>query len=202
MTGHLTKIQSPIGCSYFEKIEYAKVPAFWTDIMNVHQLQHALASVSDKVLSQDGRTDMDLRGFPPELNQPFDMSLLETNENIPDGNASSVAVTSYVIRVLQIVICESSMYNHQLMYLVYSQDPKTMWLGKRTRMASGRPWGLRCAQPCSRIFAVASHRVHAHQAAQLRLCVPSLGWQSQVVDRVPSRMVMVHLVSRQPSQTR
>ena len=45
--------------------------------MNVHQLQQALASISDKTLSQDGWTDMDPRDSLPELNQTFDMSLLE-----------------------------------------------------------------------------------------------------------------------------
>ena len=29
--------------------------------------------------------------IPPELLKPFDMSLLESNEKIPAGNASSVA---------------------------------------------------------------------------------------------------------------
>ena len=87
--------------------------------MNAHQLQHALASVSDKALSKDGWTDMDQRDLPPELNQTLDMSLLEPPEKIPDGNVSSVAVMNYVVRALQNMICETSMFKHQLMW-----DPK------------------------------------------------------------------------------
>ena len=76
MTGHLTKIQSPINKSYFETIEYVKVPGFWSGITNVHQLQHALASISDKVISQDW-AGIDQRDF----NQDFDMSLLYSSED-------------------------------------------------------------------------------------------------------------------------
>ena len=46
MTGHLQKLQSPISKSYFDNIEYVKVPAFWSGIMNPNQRQHALASVT------------------------------------------------------------------------------------------------------------------------------------------------------------
>ena len=116
MTGHLTKIQSPINKSYFENLEYVKVPGFWSSIMNVHQLQHALAGISEKTLSKDGWTDMDPREFPPELNQDFDTSLLYPPEKIPMGNASSIAVINYVVRVLQIMICESNMFKKQLMW--------------------------------------------------------------------------------------
>ena len=77
MTGHLTKIQSPINRSYFDKIEYGKIPSFWYSLMNVHQLQHALGSISDKTLDQDGWSQTDPRDFPSELNQTFDRSLLE-----------------------------------------------------------------------------------------------------------------------------
>ena len=52
----------------------------------------------------------------PELLKPFDMTLLEPTEKIPDGNASSVAVMNYAVRSLQIMICESSMFRHQLMW--------------------------------------------------------------------------------------
>ena len=38
---------------------------------------------------------------------------------IPERNASAAAMINYVIRVLQIMICESSMYKHQLTW-----DPK------------------------------------------------------------------------------
>ena len=54
--------------------------------------------------------------MPPELLQPFDMSLLEPTEKIPDGNASSMAVLNYVTRVLQTMIGESNLFKHQLMW--------------------------------------------------------------------------------------
>ena len=92
MTGHLKKLQSPISKSYFETIEYVKVPAFW--------------SSGHRELSS-------------ELIQPFDTSLLNPPERIPDGAASAIAVISYVIRLLQIMICESSMFKDNLMW-----DPK------------------------------------------------------------------------------
>ena len=52
-------------------------------------------------------------------NQPSDTSLLEPNEKILAGNASSVAVVNYAVRTLQIMFCESSMFKRQLMC-----DPK------------------------------------------------------------------------------
>ena len=97
MTGRLTKLQSLMTNGYFDKIDYVKVPGFWSSIMNVHQLQHALASVSDKRVSQDW-ADIDQHDFPSELNQNFDTSLLFPPEKIPDGNASAIAVVNYVIR--------------------------------------------------------------------------------------------------------
>ena len=45
MTGHLTRLQSPISKSYFAEIDYVRVPAFWSSILNPPQ--HALASVSE-----------------------------------------------------------------------------------------------------------------------------------------------------------
>ena len=95
MTGHLT-----ITKGYFDKIDYVKVPGFWSSIMNVHQLQHAFASVSDEIVSMDWM-DRDLRDFPSELNQNIDSSLLFPPEKIPDGNASAIAVVNYVIQTLQ-----------------------------------------------------------------------------------------------------
>ena len=59
MTGHLQKLQSPISKSYFENIEYAKIPAFWSGILNPFQLQHALASVSEKSQLRSGSTGID-----------------------------------------------------------------------------------------------------------------------------------------------
>ena len=53
MTGHLRKLQSPISKSYFEAMEYVKVPAFWSSVINPHQLQHALASVSEKWVNRN-----------------------------------------------------------------------------------------------------------------------------------------------------
>ena len=99
MTGHLQKLQSPISKSYFDTIEYVKVPAIWSSIMNQHQLQCALASVSEKWVNRNW-SDSDHREFP-------------------DGAASAVAVISYVTRTLQILICESSMFKDNLMW-----DPK------------------------------------------------------------------------------
>ena len=46
-------------------------------------------------------------------------SLLEPQEKIPHGNASCVAFVNYVYRALQIMICESGLCKHQLMW-----DPK------------------------------------------------------------------------------
>ena len=45
VTGHLQNLKSPISKSYFDQIEYVKVPAFWSTILNAYQLQHALAGV-------------------------------------------------------------------------------------------------------------------------------------------------------------
>ena len=53
MTGHLQKLQCPISKSYFDQIEYVKVPAFWSSILNPFQLQHALASVSEKWVNRN-----------------------------------------------------------------------------------------------------------------------------------------------------
>ena len=52
--GHLTKIQSVINRGYFDDIQYVEVPASWCKFMNASQLQHGLASVSEKEISQDG----------------------------------------------------------------------------------------------------------------------------------------------------
>ena len=112
MTGHLTRLQSPISKSYFAEIKYVRAPAFWAGILNPHQLQHTLASVSDKTVNQDFASS-DPRDFPSELNQTFDTSLLTPNEGIPDGNA---AVINYVVRMLQVLLCESSMFKNNLMW--------------------------------------------------------------------------------------
>ena len=48
MTGHLQNLKSPISKPYFDQIEYVKVPAFWSAILNPYQLQHALAGVIEK----------------------------------------------------------------------------------------------------------------------------------------------------------
>ena len=101
MTGHLQKLQSLISKSYFDNIEYVRIPAFWSGIVNPHQLQHALASVSEKWVNRNWSAS-DPRDFPSELNQPFDTSLLSPPEPIPEGAASAIAVISYVTRVLQV----------------------------------------------------------------------------------------------------
>ena len=115
MTGHLKNLRSPISKSYLENIEYVKVPAFRTSIMIPRQLQHALASVSEKWINRDWSAT-DPRDFPPELNQDFETSLLNPSDRIPDGAASAIAVISYVTRVLQIMICESSMFKDNMMW--------------------------------------------------------------------------------------
>ena len=60
--------------------------------MNAPQLQRGPSSVGEEI-SKDGRASCnDPAIFPPEL---IDTSLLEPNEKIPAGNASSVAVMNY-----------------------------------------------------------------------------------------------------------
>ena len=54
--------------------------------------------------------------FPSELNQTFDSSMLSPTEGIPDGNASAVAVVNYVVRALQVMIFEPSMFKNNLMW--------------------------------------------------------------------------------------
>ena len=74
MTGHLQKLQSPISKSYFDSIEYVKVPAFWSGIMNPHQLQHALASVSEKWVNRIGQAlipGISVRSSTSLSTQPF-----------------------------------------------------------------------------------------------------------------------------------
>ena len=115
MTGHLQELQSPISKSYFENIEYVKIPAFWSGILNPYQLQHALASVSEKWVNRNW-SNADARDFPPGLNQPIDTSLLNPPELIPEGSESAITVISYVTRVLQIMICESSTFKDNLMW--------------------------------------------------------------------------------------
>ena len=119
MTGHLKKLQSLISKSYFENIEYLKVQGFWSSILNPHPLQRALASVSEKWVNRDW-SDADHRDFPSE-------------KRIPDGAASAIAAISYVIRILEIMICESSMFKNNLMWdnkfqswrLVFAMVPQT-----------------------------------------------------------------------------
>ena len=119
MTCHLTKIQAVINRGYFDDIQYVKVPALWSKVMNASQLQPGLASVSEEVSRDGWAVCTDQAIIPPELLKPFDMSLLEPTEKIPAGNASFVAVTNYAVRTLQMMLCESSMFQHQLMW-----DPK------------------------------------------------------------------------------
>ena len=55
--------------------------------------------------------------FPPELNQRFDTTLLSPPELIPEGSSgSAIAVISYVTRVLQLMICESDMFEDNMMW--------------------------------------------------------------------------------------
>ena len=57
--------------------------------MDPAQFHHGLTSVSDKEVSQDGRSCC--THMPPDLLKPFDFSLLKPQDKIPDGNASWVA---------------------------------------------------------------------------------------------------------------
>ena len=98
MTGHLQNLKSPISKPYFDQIEYVKVPAFWSAILNPYQLQHALAGVTEKWVNRVWSRSQE-ENFPPELNQKFDTSLLNPPELIPDGSASAIVVISYVTRV-------------------------------------------------------------------------------------------------------
>ena len=117
MTGHLKTLQSPINRSYFDKIPYVKVPAFWSMLLSASQLQHGLASVSKKELTQDAWVRVeDLNHIPPELLKDFDRSQLEPSDKIPEGNASAVALMNYTLRTLQMLLCESNMFKHQLMW--------------------------------------------------------------------------------------
>ena len=117
MTGHLKTFQSPINRGHFDDIQCVKVPAFWSTLLNPSQLQHGLASISEKEISQDGWARcVDASTMPPELVKPFDYALLEPVDKIPDENAFCVAFTNYAVRALQIVICEPNMFKHQLMW--------------------------------------------------------------------------------------
>ena len=81
------------------------------------QFQHGLASVRDKEVSADGWSRCaSLVSMPPDLLKPFDHSLFEPQEKIPDGNAACVAFVSYVARTLHMMICESDVFKHQFMW--------------------------------------------------------------------------------------
>ena len=86
MTGHLKTLQSPIQRSYFDEILHAKAPAFWSTLLNTAQLQHGLASVSDKELTQNALVRVQSPNhIPPELLlKDFDDSLLEPSDKIPE----------------------------------------------------------------------------------------------------------------------
>ena len=117
VTGHAKTIQSPISRSYFDDITYVKVPPLWSTLINPSQLQHGLASISDKEISADGWSRCQANvTMPPDLLKPFDHCLLELQEKIPDGNASCAAFMNYAVRALQIMVCESDVFKHQLMW--------------------------------------------------------------------------------------
>ena len=98
VTSHLTTIKTTINKSYFEEIEYVKVQAFRKELMDPVQFQHCLASVSDKDISADGWSRCtDTVSIPPDLLKPSDYSLLEPQDKIPDGNASTVAFMNYIL---------------------------------------------------------------------------------------------------------
>ena len=55
------------------------------------------------MVSQDW-VNTDPREFPTKLNQTFDTAMPTPAENIPDGNASAIAVVNYVVCTLQVMI--------------------------------------------------------------------------------------------------
>ena len=75
----------------------------------------------DKEVSADGWSHCANNiSMSPDLLKAFDFSLLVgPQEKILHGNASCVAFAKYVYRTLQIMICESGLFKHQLMW-----DPK------------------------------------------------------------------------------
>ena len=81
------------------------------------QFQHGLASVSEKELTQDAWVRVqDPNHFPPELLKDFDHSLLEPSDKISEGNASCVVFMSYTLCTLQMMLCESNVCKHQLLW--------------------------------------------------------------------------------------
>ena len=90
VTGHLKVIKTTINNSYPDDTEYVRVPAFWSHIVDPVQFQHGLASVSGKEVSADGWSK-DNVSKPPELLKPFDASVREPQDKIPDRNASCAA---------------------------------------------------------------------------------------------------------------
>ena len=130
----------------------------------------------------------------PELLKPFDYSLLEPTDKIPDGSASCIAFMNYAARTLQMMICESNMFKHQLMWdamfnswrLVFAflpasrSTPPTFfnvtWKqnqdGKWRTMST--PTWQNLFKP-SRICERASH-------TRDRLSSPSIRWQDQMGD--------------------
>ena len=46
-------VKQPCRTTYFDETPYVKVPAFWGTLVNASQLQHGLASVSEKELTKD-----------------------------------------------------------------------------------------------------------------------------------------------------
>ena len=115
------------------------------------QLQHGAASISEKEVSQDGWVRCPNAATTPlELLKPFDYSLPEPNDKIPDGNASCVAFMNDLVRALQMMICEWNVFKRQLMcvpgsvlgvWCLLSYQPlgqhlqhSSMLHGSRTRM--------------------------------------------------------------------
>ena len=99
---------------YFDEIEYAKAPAFWSQLIGPVQFHHGFASVSDKEVSPDGRHQN--ANAPPEVTKPLDRSLLDVQDKIPEGNASAVAIMQYVSSKLQIMLIGRDLCQHQLMW--------------------------------------------------------------------------------------
>ena len=69
---------------YIDETEHVNVPAFWSQLIGPVQFHHGHASVSDKKVSLDGWNRS--ANLPPEMTKPFDHSLLDVQDQIPDQN--------------------------------------------------------------------------------------------------------------------
>ena len=94
MTGQIKTIQSSINRGYYvnyDDIQYVKVPAVWSTLIIRHSSSMPLPQ---SMRRKDGWAKcLDPAVTRPELLKPFDYSLLEPTEKIPDGLTSKLART-------------------------------------------------------------------------------------------------------------